>query len=891
VPESSLTSQVSVRVREIHKKNPDAKVIGIRTDAEWQGGGTCVAGDTSFRVISCHSVLEVRAALVNPENMPLVILTDLSVDDLGKDVLARIARRKLYTTDAWVLIKELFQAKEIDPRIKSRKILADAILHTVPTTGYPAVANGFLDEDSAWTAILTHRFGFKSGRPDLVEILEWTSTSDSVARYRSESEQLRMETETWLSRHAGTTAKLILKAVELGYAQDTIPLGLVCEIVLSNRDEPELRAAAARLERFTNHTGIGVQEGQAWYAAASHVINTLFTAGNHTVARRMLERADRILEVVQIMPFAYLGHHSPLGFEHRLEKYGLKLQEFLKAPSIGMIEELYSLRDSIRKHSLMDQSTERVGRVEMSLRLATLLTREPDGEQQSLSDAAWKYAKDGGFIDWARHKLYEGESAVELSKAYGELAEKILRRREIENRQYAALLANWTQSGTNVRSLLTIEEVQKTVVASIAENSPLLLIVIDGMSYAVFRELAEDILHRGWVELSNAEANLPRPVISGLPSITAVSRTSLFAGKLARGVSANEVQFFSNNQDLLNASRNGFPPVLFHKGNLTRSGGSELAPEVIREIESGKRRIVAAVINAVDDHLLKGDQLLVPWALKHLPILEQLLVAARDNDRVVVFTSDHGHVLDRSTSRGVDGVGERFRENDGKPLDGELVVRGTRVLADKNEMIAPWGEDVRYGIKKHGYHGGVSPQETVVPLAVFARHSQALKGWSEISSYRPNWWNIDGAVVYQDVQVAQGTTDSIDMATSMRIAEEIEKFPLFSTPEAQPTLSLSWIDELQQSAVYSRQLKLSGRSAPSAELTRRFLAALDERAGTMLKSALAQRLEQPEFRMQGIIASMRRLLNVDGYDVLAADESSGSVKLNKELMRVQFELE
>jgi hypothetical protein len=205
-------------------------------------------------------------------------------------------------------------------------------------------------------------------------------------------------------------------------------------------------------------------------------------------------------------------------------------------------------------------------------------------------------------------------------------------------------------------------------------------------------------------------------------------------------------------------------------------------------------------------------------------------------------------------------------------------------------MIAPWGEDVRYGIKKHGYHGGVSPQETVVPLAVFARHSHALKGWNEISSYRPNWWNVNAAVAYEKVELAQGTTDSIDMPTSRKIAEERERFPLFSTPEAQPTPSLRWIDELQQSAVYSRQRKLSGRAAPSADLVRKFLAALDERAGTMLKSALAQRLGLPEFRMQGIIASMRRLLNVDGYDVLAADESSGSVKLNKELMRVQFEL-
>jgi hypothetical protein len=58
----------------------------------------------------------------------------------------------------------------------------------------------------------------------------------------------------------------------------------------------------------------------------------------------------------------------------------------------------------------------------------------------------------------------------------------------------------------------------------------------------------------------------------------------------------------------------------------------------------------------------------------------------------------------------------------------------------------------------------------------------------------------------------------------------------------------------------------------------------------MLKGALAQRLGQPEIRVHGIIATMRRVLNVDGYAVLAADETSDLVTLDLKLLRVQFEL-
>ena len=38
------------------------------------------------------------------------------------------------------------------------------------------------------------------------------------------------------------------------------------------------------------------------------------------------------------------------------------------------------------------------------------------------------------------------------------------------------------------------------------------------------------------------------------------------------------------------------------------------------------------------------------------------------------------------------------------------------VIPESKALIAPWSEKVRYGVKKNGYHGGITPQEMIVKL-------------------------------------------------------------------------------------------------------------------------------------------------------------------------------
>ena len=131
--------------------------------------------------------------------------------------------------------------------------------------------------------------------------------------------------------------------------------------------------------------------------------------------------------------------------------------------------------------------------------------------------------------------------------------------------------------------------------------------------------------------------------------MTEVSRTSLLCGRLSQGTSADEQAGFEANPLLRTHCKSGFAPTLFHKSALRGKGDAVLAGDVREEIASPNRRIVGVVINAIDDQLLKGEQLDTRWTRDTIPVLPALLHEAKQSRRLVVITSDHGHVLDCSS--------------------------------------------------------------------------------------------------------------------------------------------------------------------------------------------------------------------------------------------------
>jgi hypothetical protein len=287
----------------------------------------------------------------------------------------------------------------------------------------------------------------------------------------------------------------------------------------------------------------------------------------------------------------------------------------------------------------------------------------------------------------------------------------------------------------------------------------------------------------------------------------------------------------------------------------------------------------------VDDHLLKGDQVVPQWTADFVAPLPWLLDAARAAGRAVIFVSDHGHIRDRGTEfRDRGAAGERHRSDDAPPDQGEVLLDGPRVLTPSKRVIAPWTERIRYGARKNGYHGGATPQEVLVPVSVMVwptvvadgSRVVSLEGWRAIPAQVPRFWDDDAAARGEPfVQSPAARTSTLGQ---------------LALPVTAPAGSTaSWIDRLFASSVYRAQWEQAKRGLPQDEgIIRGILTALASRGDRMTRAALAREIDVPEFRLRGLLSALSRLLNIEGYPVLRTDEASDTVVLDRTLLERQF---
>ena len=505
----------------------------------------------------------------------------------------------------------------------------------------------------------------------------------------------------------------------------------------------------------------------------------------------------------------------------------------------------------------------------------------PDEAPDDLPAAAALHAADHAYADWARTFLRIATGEATLDAELRALVAQADDRRRAQDAVYAERLATYLAHAAAGGAVLGVEEVLERVVAPLARERQLLVVVLDGMSHRVACELVDDLVARGWVELRPGGTRDRCLVLSTLPSVTGYSRTSLLSGSLVRGVAADEVKAFATHAGLSAASPRGGDPRLFHKGGLRDPHGG-LAGEVHSEL-AGDRRIVGVVVNAIDDHLARSDQLATPWSTSYIPPLRALLDAARDAGRLVVLASDHGHVLEHDGSpRLASGQhGERWRLPGTGVGEGEILIEGQRVLVGDGRCIAAVDERIRYAPRKHGYHGGANPQETLTPLLVLAPGlADGLAGWVETAYDPPEWWTG---------QAPAGSSLEA-MVVPPPIEEPGGQFSL--VPEQVPVGGgvPAWIVELLASSTLAAQRAGAARVRVPEERFAAILATLADADGKLLHDALGRRVDIPPLRLTGTLAAMRQLLNVDGYPVLSVDEDTGDVVLNLALLREQFGL-
>ncbi|RZS57947.1 BREX-2 system phosphatase PglZ [Sphaerotilus mobilis] len=905
---SASEAHITAQIDALMAKDPEVRTLAIRSARQLDWPPMLTRRDRRFELRWCESRLALREALLAQEETDadtrdgLVLLTPLGDQDVPADVIARLARGKVFQPQGWTIVRELFSAQGTDARLGEHDWMPQVLVDAARQGPYTPVTSGFLDADTAWREVLTRHLQLDSARPDIAMLLTWSLRPDANVRLSGLPDKARQATLGWMTRHAGPSGEMVLRCIDAGRLADVLPLGLVCGVVFAPEGEGEqsLSAAAVRLERYVGQQPIGIEPGRRWAADARQLVQTL----SIDTCQGALDRADLILRDLHIAEHAHLSDLLPSGLEQRLARYAEALQAHLKRPSESTIAQVEDTCNSVLLHHLGTSHGLRMERVRMARRLARWWLRPAWAGPTDLDSLAAQQADDAAFVDWARSKLLGGDELASLSSAYAQLRARVQDRREANNQVFAASLSQALSSarGSTTRSI-GLEDTLDRLVAPLARQHPVLLLVVDGLSLSIFRELFERIERQGWSERVRSDATRPHLGIAVLPTITMVSRTSLLTGRVSQGQQTLERQGFSTHGALVQSCTGRQKPRLFHKGDLSEDG--HLATEVRQVIGDVAHRVVGVVYNAVDDHLSGPEQLQQRWRLEDLRLLLPMLQEAKAARRVLVVTADHGHVLEdgsRAVSTAGPADGDRWRTGRQASVPEELVLKGHRVRTPDGDdaVVTLWSEKARYTGRKNGYHGGASPAEVVVPMSVFAPFGLTLVDWQPAPPQQPEWWDLPGsAVAATPAKLSAKATGRRNPATPT--AAPVPQATLFAADEApvpvpaaevaHAATSADWISNLLSTSVYASQRQLAARMAMPDDQMRRLLWALDERGGKLGKAALAQRMSLQEMRLAGFLSVARRLLNVDQAPVLSVDEDAGVVELNRELLMAQFQLD
>ena len=142
-----------------------------------------------------------------------------------------------------------------------------------------------------------------------------------------------------------------------------------------------------------------------------------------------------------------------------------------------------------------------------------------------------------------------------------------------------------------------------------------------------------------------ADAPIP-PGVATVPSVTQYSRTSCSRGGLTSGAAADEKR--ASKRSIARPSEQDAVSSGFSTKASCRSLAVARWPNLFAQrLRPPDRRIVAAVVNAVDDYLAKADQVRPRWSLEHH--LLRPCCMKREWPDGSWCSCDHGHLLDDET--------------------------------------------------------------------------------------------------------------------------------------------------------------------------------------------------------------------------------------------------
>ncbi|MFC0037347.1 BREX-2 system phosphatase PglZ [Actinomadura rayongensis] len=227
------------------------------------------------------------------------------------------------------------------------------------------------------------------------------------------------------------------------------------------------------------------------------------------------------------------------------------------------------------------------------------------------------------------------------------------------------------------------------------------------------------------------------------------------------------------------------------------------------------------------------------WAdgTPHLPEpVGDLAAALDDPERPVVVVRDEGR------------------------LDGLAAL--LRAAADRDRAVLLTGAPAA---PPDGLAGAAVPVLAFLPFG-----ADPPKGWRELGDQRPAWWRDEAP------------PPPARPRSRRRPVPPPGAAPLFDVAAPDP------VDALLASEIFTGQLELVARKPSLAKFRTAVQALLDD--GTLPVTALAQRIGLPASRAPGFAAILAQVLNYDGAQVLERLPDGRTVRLNRALLREQFEL-
>lgn len=841
----------------------------------------------------------------------LVVLTDRSDGDLGAGVLSHLVFNRLRTPDPWEAVRHRLAATGLDPALTgapSHRELASGLLAAAPARGWPPAPGGVLTIDHAFGAVAGVHLGLGDPVVDATAVLTWTAAETAPARLgdlrRLAGDALVDALLTWAAGRTGVASAPLLHLLRAGATADALPLGLLVGLLGEARDSKSAdavqlaRDSLIRLEPRLGGTLPPPHALHAWAVESSAVVGWLLhNIETRPTAERLVARADVLLSEVQATGLAERSDVLPTGLTRRLGHLADSLRAAVadeRAPvtpaGLAQVEQAWS---SVVGHRLA-AGDRRTTAFAAAVRLARWLS-QPDGVPgRSMEALVDRHGDVDAWVDSAVNDAARGVGDEDLGSALEAVLQPTRERRHRHDVEFAAALVNHTADDPPAiarlhRGVAHLEELLATTVLPLAMATPVLFLVLDGMSVGVGHEVMADVVARvtdGWAEALLPGRQRRATALAVLPTLTDVSRTSLLCGELRTG--GQEIEQKGYRALALSHGLSG--AALFHKKPLDSSRpGYALADDVGAAIDDVVGQpLVSCVLNTIDDALDRSDPSGTEWGADAVRHLEPLLTRARRAGRTVVLTADHGHIVERrqGTMRPHPAISSgRSRAASGPVGDGEVLVVGRRVVAADGRAVLAVDERLRYGPLKAGYHGGAAPAEAVVPVTVLVNVSVPEGTGLQLAlPQEPLWWNAPLPSTSVALPPAVSQLARIAAAQPPTLFDEaVTEAP---APPVHPLASA-----VVSSAIYRDQRASVGRVAVDDDQVRTLLNALLLSSDDRLPASQAcVALRVAPVGLRGAVPHVQRLLNIEGYGVLTVDADGSTLVLDRDLLRDQFEV-